>query len=159
MIMIKAIISDFARVILFPKDENYKSRLDVLEKKLKQSLGNFDIFNYFKLNQELLVFFQSIKTKVPLYIYTSGSNYKTPGVYEQLTPIFEDFFYSVVLGIDKTDLNSYIFLADKLHLAPENIFFIDDDEKNIFAAQKAGLLTHWYKNNQTLFAEFKKIKI
>ncbi|MEK7622543.1 MAG: HAD family hydrolase [Patescibacteria group bacterium] len=154
--MIKAILSDFARVILFPKDENYKSRLDILEKKLKRNLGNYNVFDYFRLNQEILVFFQSIKTKIPLYIYTSGSNYETPGVYEQLVPIFKDFFYSVALEIDKTDSDSYIFLANKLHLAPENIFFIDDDEKNIHAAQKAGLQTHWYKDNQTLLTDLRK---
>ena len=54
--MIKAILSDFARVILFPKDENYKSRLDILEKKLKRNLGNYNVFDYFRLNQEILVF-------------------------------------------------------------------------------------------------------
>lgn len=154
--MIQAIISDFARVILFPKDKNYDSRLDVLEEKLRRKLNHYDVFDYFELNKELLDFFQSIKTKIPLYLYTSGSNYKTSGVKEKLNPIFNDFFYSVALGIDKTNFNSYTFLANKIHQIPENIFFVDDDLKNIQAAQKAGLQTHWYKNNQALLLKLRK---
>ena len=151
--MIKAILSDFARVILLPKDKNYQGRLDVLEEEMKRKLKNYNVFDYFELNHELLDFFQTIKNKIPLYIYTSGSNYETPGIYEKLTPIFNDFLYSVALGKNKTDPDSYTFLAKKFQQSPEEIFFIDDDLKNIEAAQKAGLQTHWYKDNKSLLAE------
>lgn len=152
--MIKVILSDFARVILLPKDKSYQGRLDVLEEEMKRKLKDYNVFDYFELNQELLDFFQSIKNKIPVYIFTSGSNYETPGIKEKLTPIFNDFFYSVAMGMDKVNSGSYSFLAKKLHQIPEEIFFIDDDQKNIQAAQKAGLQTHLFTDNQTLFSSF-----
>ena len=126
--MIKVILSDFARVILLPKDKSYNGRLDVLEEKLKREQLNYNPLDYFELNQELLEFFQSIKNKIPLYIYTSGSNYTEPGIYDKLTPIFNDFFYSVALGKNKTNPDSYTFLAKKFQQKPVEIFFIDDEK-------------------------------
>jgi hypothetical protein len=36
--MIKAIVSDFSRVLLFPKDKNYQDSLNALHKQLSQNL-------------------------------------------------------------------------------------------------------------------------
>ena len=60
-------------------------------------------------------------------------------------------FLLVDIGGEMTD----IFLAKKIQQSPEEIFFIDDDFKNIEAAKKAGLQTHWYQNNQALLAELR----
>ena len=52
--MIKVILSDFARVILFPKDKSYPGRLDELQAKLNNQSEGHNFFDYFELNQELL---------------------------------------------------------------------------------------------------------
>lgn len=154
--MIKVILSDFARVILFPKDKSYHGRLDELQAELNKS-GSHNFFDYFELNQELLDYFKSLKTKFSVNIFTSADTYKLPEVFNLLTPVFDNFFYSVELGVKKTDPATYQMLAQKLKVKPEEIVFIDDEDKNTEAASQAGLKTVLYKDNQSLLAQLAKV--
>lgn len=151
--MIKAILSDFARVILFPKDKSYHGRLDELQAELNKKSESHNFFDYFELNQELLDYFKSLKEKVSVNIFTSADTYKIPEVHQLLTPVFDSFFYSVELGVKKTDPVTYQMLAQKLNVKPEEVVFIDDEDKNIEAARQAGLKTVLYKDNQSLLAQ------
>ena len=50
-------------------------------------------------------------------------------------------------------------LAQKLKVKPEEIVFIDDEEKNIEAARQASLKIVLFKDNQSLFTKLKTILI
>lgn len=70
--MIKAIVSDFSRVLLFPKDKTYQDSLNILHKELSQK-PNYNVLDYFELNIKLLDFYKSLKDKTPVYIFSSDA--------------------------------------------------------------------------------------
>jgi hypothetical protein len=52
--LIKAIVFDFSRVLLFAKDPGYKDDLNPLHRKLLEQDASYPFLDYFYLNQELL---------------------------------------------------------------------------------------------------------
>lgn len=147
--MITNILFDFSRVILFPKDENYKGMLNDLYRKIIEEKSPF--LSYFKFNEELLDFLKPLKEKYHLSIYTTDIIQKDPEVKKILDPIFEEIFAANDLGISKKDPQGYLVIASKLNVKPEQILFIDDGEINIQAAKQAGLQTIRYLSNEQLF--------
>jgi len=140
--MVTTILCDFARVILFPKDTSYLGRLD-------QHAGTFS------LNDELLVYFRSLKGKISMNIFSSGKNYETPEIKKQLDPIFDHMFNTGDLNVHKTDPVAYTIIAQKLNKKPEEMVFIDDLAENVEAAKTAGLQGIVYVGNEKLFLELK----
>lgn len=53
--------------------------------------------------------------------------------------MFDRSFYSYQLGLVKPDLRYFKAIVAELALAPEDILFIDDAERNVAAAREAGL--------------------
>jgi len=68
--MIKAIVSDFSRVLLFPKDKSYQGSLNALHKELSEK-PSYNALDFFELNVGLLDFYKSLKDRIPVYIFTS----------------------------------------------------------------------------------------
>jgi HAD superfamily hydrolase (TIGR01509 family) len=156
--MIKTIISDLSRTILFPKDNTYSDSLNRLYKKLQEQDKNFNYFDYYKLNQELLDYYKRLKEAYELYIFTTGYVQDHPAVRPILDKIFEDIYnIESVGGLKKTDPNAFIKLAELTNRNPEEIVFIDDNTDNIKAASKAGLNTIVYTDVENLVEEFKKL--
>jgi hypothetical protein len=67
--MVKVIISDFSRVLLFPVDKGYLGSLNSLNNELLKSDSNYDFTHHFTLNIELLCYYQTLG--MPVYIFTS----------------------------------------------------------------------------------------
>lgn len=153
--MISTILSDFSWVIAFAKDVSYKDALNRLHFELTKEVGDYNFYDYFKFNEELLDFYSSLKGKYSLNILTTGVLQNHPQVRKKLEPIFNNIFSTYDNELEKTNPESYLFLAKKLGKKPSEILFIDDKEEFINAATEAGLNTIQYKNNQDLF---KKIK-
>lgn len=65
---------------------------------------------------------------------------------EVISEIFNHIYSAEDLGISKTDPSAYRLVAEKLGKNPEEIVFIDDQLKNVEAAQKAGMSAIQYKN-------------
>lgn len=151
--IIKAILCDFARVILLPKDKTYMGRLDKLYLTLLRKLGKYDVFDYFDLNGELLHFLKKLKAKYSLNIFTTGKTQDDPKIKKKLTPLFDHIFVTSDYGIDKTDPNSYQYIANLLKVKPEEIVFIDDLDENIHAAKETGIYAIQYFDNQKLFTQ------
>jgi FMN phosphatase YigB (HAD superfamily) len=156
--MITAILSDFAWVIAFPKDENYKGALNRLHFKLSEEVGDYDFYDYFKLNEELLDFYQFQKEKysISLNIFTTGVLQSHPQAKKKLEPIFDNIFTTYDNELDKTNPDSYLFIAKKLGKKPSEILFIDDKEEFIKAAKKAGLSVRLYKDLMNLKKSIRK---
>lgn len=153
--MIKAIISDLSRVLLFPVDEKYNGKLNALHKKLLQS-GDYDFWKYFKINEELLEFYQKISLKIDFYMFTSGTIQEYPPLKEKLDPIFKTVFSATRLGVKKDDPEAYRKLADIIQVEVNEILVVDDDQKIIECIKKTGMITFQYENNEDLIRYIEK---
>lgn len=159
--MIKAIISDFSRTLLFPKDKTYEGSLNQLYKELKEKDG-FKFFDYFEWNQLLEEFYEKLllEKKIDVYIFTTEKIQEDPEVYPYTQRIFSDVFtVEDTNNLTKDNSEAYELLTDKLELRPEEILFIDDSENNLTAARSAGLNVIQYKNLPRLINDFSKLKV
>lgn len=144
--MINTILSDFSWVIVFPKDRNYKGALNHLHFKLSEEIGDYDFYDYFKFNEELLDFYLSLKGKCSFNIFTTGVLQNHPQVKQRLEPIFDNIFSAYDSELDKANPDSYLSIAKKLGKKPSEILFIDDKKEFIEAAKNAGLATMLYRD-------------
>jgi len=144
--MIKAIVSDFSRVILFSKDPIYEGSLNSLHKEKSQT-SDYNPLDYFELNTDLLDFYKSQKEKVNLYIFTTDSIQDAPEFKPFIEPIFTKIFSALKMGLSKKDPEGYKLIAKELNLNADEILYIDDAPENIEAAKIAGLKTVLYLDN------------
>lgn len=151
--MITNLLFDFSRVILFPRDENYSGLLNELYRKILEEKSSF--LDHYRINEELLNFLKPLKEKYHLSIYTTDIIQNDPVAKQFLDPIFEEIYAANDLKVSKKDPDGYLVVAEKLNVKPEQILFIDDGEKNIEAAKKAGFQTIRYLSNEQLFKELK----
>jgi HAD superfamily hydrolase (TIGR01509 family) len=125
---------------------------------LQEQDKNFNYFDYYKLNQELLDYYKRLKEAYELYIFTTGYVQDHPAVRPILDEIFEDIYnLEEVDGLKKDDPQAYIKLTEIINQKPEEIVFIDDVKDNTQAAHKAGLKTIVYTDVENLVQEFKKL--
>lgn len=146
--MIKVLLSDFSRVLLFPKDSLYQGGLNDLYKKVLKS--NFKFWDFFELNSELLNYYKSL-TSVKLAIFTSEIIQEAPELRVDLES-FKDIFSGQRLRIDKAKPEAYELLLEKLGAKPGEVVYIDDNLVNIKAAKAAGLLTIAYQDNKQIIS-------
>jgi len=59
---------------------------------------------------------------------------------------FEKAYYSHTLGIKKPKPEAFQKICQEQNLIPEETLFIDDTERHIIGAQKAGMQTYWLQN-------------
>lgn len=148
--MIKALISDVSRVLLFPKDKNYQGSLNGLH---KDTLGrpSYKFFDYFELNVELLNYYKSLQNKLDLYIFTSESIQDAPELQPHWNGVFTKIFSALKMNTNKKDPNAYRMLITDINLKPEEVIYIDDNAENIQAASSVGLQTIQYLDNQSCY--------
>lgn len=155
--MIKALLSDFSQVILFPKDSDYVGSLNSLYAKKKDEQG-FSFFDLYFVNTELLDFYQELKQKynIELTIYTTGTVQNHPDLQSHLTS-FSRIFSVADIGKDKRDVESYQFLSEQLNVLPEEMMFIDDSMSNVSAAREAGVQGIQFISNNQIKSEVIKL--
>lgn len=156
--MITTILSDFSRVILFPKDKNYKGTLNGLYKKLQQKNMPYNFFDHFKFNEDILNLYIQLKSKYSVNIFTTGKIQNAKEVKQRIDKIFDNIFSAKDYGLDKEKPDSYDFIASKLGKPTNKILYIDDQSKNIEAAKKAGMEIWHYKEFTGLYNQLKTIK-
>ena len=152
--MIKAIITDLSQVLLFAVDEHYTGKLNDLHEKLLKS-GDYNFWKYFRINEELLTFYQELSPKIDLYLFTTEYIQEYPPLKQQLDGIFERILSAAQIGEKKNDPKAYLELAKIIQIQPNQILFIDDYQKNLDAAEKAGMLTLQYETNENLIGHIK----
>lgn len=152
-----ALLSDFSRVLLRPRDREYTSGLNALHKRLTaRANGTYRVFDYFEFNEELMDFYKTLKGKYPLSIFTTDTIQNHPEIKARLDPIFDHIFSANDLGLYKKDPQAYIVIAEKLHLDPKEIVYIDDQPGNVAAATLAGMTAFQYNDdNQETIAQIK----
>src|SRR3989338_6763761 len=88
--MIKAIVSDFSRVVLLPLNHQYTGGLNALYRDLKRQ-EQLDFWKYFQLNRDLLEWYQTISERVDIYLFTAEYIQEDPAVQHELT-LFKEIF-------------------------------------------------------------------
>lgn len=154
--MIKAIVSDFSRVLLFPLDPAYTESLNDLHKKLSRE-PHYDPFKHFRLNTELLDYFRSLKGSVDLAVFTSDVIQDAPEFRSRLLQIFRVMYSASKMGTSKKNPAAYAMIARELGLAPADILFVDDGELPLAAAGEAGFVTIRYQDNAQVVEGIQKL--
>lgn len=147
MLKINTIISDFSYVILFPKDSTYTASINVLHQELATT-NDYNVFNHFSLNQELLDTYRQLSSNKTFYIFTDGSMHRVEDIQLQIDDIFSAAISARDIGFSKNNPQAFRELAQVLEIDPETTLFIDDKEENIQAAQEAGFQTHRFENTK-----------
>ena len=151
--MISTIVSDFSRVLLFPKNREYVGSLNNLHDELTQTLGNYDFFSYFELNKELLEIYRNLKNKYSINILTTDKIQDVPEVKRLIEPVFDNIYSAKNFSLKKNDKQLYIEVAELLGQPTNNIILIDDTAANLNAAKSAGMTVFHFHNNTTLMKE------
>lgn len=147
--MKKILISDFSRVLLFPKDEIYRSGLNKLYGQTSVNGGKFE--DYFVLNEDLLKELEELDLEK--YVFTTGTVQDAPEIKNRVSTVFKKVFNVPMIGYKKTDGNAYLKLCSEIGVEPNQAMFIDDTQVNVVAAKTAGLHAVVYENNDQVLGE------
>jgi FMN phosphatase YigB (HAD superfamily) len=144
--VIKALVSDFSRTILFVKDSSYQGTLNGLYKELS-SQGLFEFWDYFELNEPLLDIYKSLDPSIKKYIFTTGKIQNDSNLLPYLSEIFNEILtIGDVGGLEKSNSKSYVNLVNLIQINPSDCLFVDDERANIDAAKSVGINTILYTN-------------
>jgi FMN phosphatase YigB (HAD superfamily) len=155
--MITTILSDFSNVILTFSKPSFLGSLNGFYRELLNSGKPFNFFDYYSFNQPLLDYYKKLGEQYSMNIFTTSQIQNDPNSKEVIKEIFNQIFSAEDLGVNKTESGAYRLIAEKLGKEPEEIVFIDDQLKNVEAAQKTGMVAIQYKNVQDLKEKLEKI--
>lgn len=155
--MITTILSDFSNVILHFNKPSLLGSLNGFYRELLNSGKPFNFYDYYEFDQKLLDYYKSLGEQYSLHIFTTSHIQDDPNSKEVISEIFNQIYSAADLGINKTDPSAYSLIAEKLGKKPEEIVFIDDQLKNVEAAQKAGMTAIQFKNVDDLKAKLENI--
>lgn len=147
--MIRALVSDFSRVLLFPADDLYSGGLNALHQKLAAH-GDYNFWEHFRLNRDLLAFYKTLGERVGIYMFTTEHIQEHPALQSELDGTFKGIFSGARLGLMKTDANTYEVIAEKIGLPPQEVLYVDDQQRNLDAANRVGMVTVRYVSNRQL---------
>ena len=150
--MKKILVSDFSRVLLFPKDEIYRSGLNKLYGQTSAAGDRFE--DYFKLNEALLIELE--KLEIDKYIFTTGTVQDAPEIKDRVKAVFKKVFNVPMIGVRKADSRAYLKLCSEIGAEPVQVMFIDDTSANVEAAKEAGLHAVVYENNEQILDSINK---
>jgi methionine salvage enolase-phosphatase E1 len=156
--MIKAIISDFSRTLLFPKDTTYTGSLNQLYRDVKDKPG-FSFFDYFVWNKDLEELYKGIllKDRIKTYIFTTDKIQEDPTMFPYTQTNFAGVFaVKDANGIAKDNPEAYKLLSFRIEVQTNEIVFVDDSDINLEAAKKAGINTIKYKNIPQVAVDLEK---
>ena len=83
-------------------------------------------------------------SRIPTYCYTNTNaehQAAWQSLYGDTLEPFEKIYVSCEIGRRKPDVDSYLWVADDMGLAPGDIMFLDDSRENIDGAAAAGFQT------------------
>ena len=156
--MIKALVTDFSRVLLHPLDPNYSGGLNSLQREL-EAQGEYDFWAHFKLNQELLEFYKAVGQRIPVYIFTSEYIQDHPAVKPQLESVFTAVLSAARLGLSKKDPETYQIIAEKIGVQTADVVYTDDSLVNVTAANKGGMRAVQFETNAQIIPVIKLLLV
>lgn len=151
----KVLIVDFSRVLIFPVADGVDS-LNKHHESLSKDPA-YKLFDHFWLNHELLDYLEKVSKRMPVYIFTDGKLHELPEVVPHLKDIFTEKHTVESLGLNKKQPESYIALAERFGVKPEEMVFIDDKAANVAAATKASVIAIHYTDNENLIQQLSAV--
>lgn len=153
--MVRFILVDLFRVLLFPKDKTYLGDLNPLfAEKSRNSEVHFN--DYLEFNSELLTFLSTLTPKYTLCLFTAASQIQqTPEVQSVLAPLFQLTYTTEKLGMRKTDPESFQLVCSYLRAIPPEIVYIGDNSACVEAAGKAGISGILFTTNSQTISDLK----
>jgi len=156
--MIKAIVSDFSRTLLFPTDDSYHGSLNELYKTLKSD-PSFVFFDHFRWNEPLAEIYKQFKLQhdAQVYIFTTEKIQEDSALaYLTSTDFAGVITVSDIGGLGKENADAYLEVAKRLQMAPAEIIFIDDSDINLAAAKSVGINVIKYSTPLKIAGELTK---
>lgn len=150
--MIHALVTDFSRVLLFPADTQYAGGLNALCQNLAAT-GEYNFWEHFVLNRELLAFYKSVGEHVSVYMFTTEHIQEHPALQPELEGVFRGVFSGARLRLKKSDPAAYITIANEIGYSPVEVLYVDDQQHNLDAAGQAGMTTIRYTSNEQVERE------
>ncbi len=113
------------------------------------------------VNTELLTIIDALRREdYRLAVLTNATESRTK--VDEILKIydhFDDVFISHIEGKRKPDPSFYLSALQKMEMRPEESVFIDDQEKNVTAAEALGMRGIVYTDNASLFSELEKLGV
>lgn len=152
--MKKILLSDVSFVLLFPKDPEYTGSLNGLYREHKDEV-NFNFFDYFKVNTELLDIYTQYASNEARYIFTSDAIQDDPALQKYWQHVFTQIHSAKKMGVEKNDPKAYEVLLQTIQASSEDVLYIDDKKENVEAAQEMGISTILYGSNEEVSEQLK----
>ena len=109
-----------------------------------------------RVPQEKISFIHQIQSKIPCYLLSNTNDIHLKKVYANSNSDFESLFrkcyYSHLIGKRKPDTATFQWLVDQIEFKASEILFIDDSPQHIKGAERAGLQTIYYENEEDLYS-------
>lgn len=125
-----------------------------IDGKLRKKLEKL-ITSYGSVDTDMLSFIKKLKKDYPIYLLTNHVKFwfeKTRSEYK-LDNLFDSILTSYNLKQKKPDKSIYSTVLKMIKLKPQDCIFIDDQEKNVESAKKAGINAICYKGIENLKEE------
>jgi len=109
-------------------------------------------------DEELLNMINVLRSKgVKCYLATRQEKYRLSYLLNNLglTAYFDGVFCTCDIGFDKWEKGYWDFVLNELAIAPIEILFFDDKEKNVDAAKSLGVNSYFYTGKDLLKENFK----
>jgi len=143
---------------IFNKKYPTSKKINELFKEYKEKWFASDIL---KMDKELLTYINKLKQQYKTYIFTNTIDANDQYIFNKykFKKYFLHIFKSHIDHIYKPEVQSYLYVVNKIKAKPGECVFIDDLEENIFGAKKAGLKGIVYKNLSQLTHDLEKIGV
>ncbi len=109
------------------------------------------------LNHEVIRLIKKLRKRVKVVCYTDTNDLHFKAHEEQgILKLFDKKFASHQIGKRKSNPSAFKKILRKLKLKPQEVLFIDNNQKNIDSAKSLGINTILFKNNKELIKDLKK---
>lgn len=128
-------------------------------KKSVEELLEFWFTEESKINKPLIKLLPALKKKgLKLYLGTNNEKHRTKYLLEEigLNKHLHKAYASYAVGHKKPAKEFFEHIINDLKLPPNQILFIDDDQKNVAAAKQSGMNAEFYKDFESFKKDLKK---
>ena len=109
---------------------------------------------------DMLALAKRIGEQARLALYTNNGPMTKAAIadlFPEVAHIFPERYYSFEFGTKKPDPGSYTLVLQRMGLAPERCWFIDDKRSNVTGARMAGLGAHHFRSREQLLPELEAL--
>lgn len=133
-------------------DEILRIKKDIIPERIYDKVAEMvqDFFPYMPPFEEMYGFVEELREKgYGIYLLSNvGKEFHTVKKDIPVLSLFDGFVASSDYGVVKPEKEIYNILFEKFSLNPEECIFIDDVQKNIDGALKAGMEGHCYSHGK-----------